>query len=463
VSDLDRVEAYIDAHFDRFLAELQELCRIPSIGGDAEGMAQAERWLFDKYLRMGLSVQTLDVGDSHPFVLGEEPGPRRSVLFWNHYDIANFTNPVVYPADPAERGPFSGDIVDGKLYARGSTDDKGTLLARVHAVEAWKAVTGRSPVSVKFLTVGKRTVAGPNWAQFLETYHHLLAADCCIWEAGAKDEQERQVITLGHKGYLYLELLVHGTERTWPSRYTIFPNPAWRLTWLLGQLKGPDERVLVPGFYETVRPLSDVSQREIYDRLADNIDVLLQDAGLSAAVLGVSGHAAQVRVYTEPTLAICNLEAGLSGDRMDLVLPREGRTKLEFRLVPDQDPLVVLNSLRAYLKDLGYGDVEVRVLGHSVPYAVEPDTWLPRLVMRAAQRAYPDGAVFAPMAIGFGERHQFHRWLHTPIIGFAVGYAGYKIETNDEHIRLDDYRQQTKWVAGILEQLVEAAPASGGS
>ena len=86
---LDRVEAYIDTNFDRFLLELQELCRIPSIGGDVEGMAAAERWLVDKYARIGMHVQSLDVPDSHPFVLGEEPGPPRSILFWNHYDIAN--------------------------------------------------------------------------------------------------------------------------------------------------------------------------------------------------------------------------------------------------------------------------------------------------------------------------------------------------------------------------------------
>jgi acetylornithine deacetylase/succinyl-diaminopimelate desuccinylase-like protein len=456
MNDIDRVEAYIDANFDRFLTEVQELCRIPSIGGDDAGMAQAERWLVDKYQRIGMRVEVLNVADSHPFVLGEEPGPPRSVLFWNHYDIANFTNPVVYPENAYERGPFSGDIVDGKLYARGSTDDKGTLLARVHAVEAWKAVTGRSPVGVKFLTVGKRTVAGPNWAQFLDAYHPLLGADCCIWEAGARDEQDRQVITLGHKGYLYVELVVPGTKRTWPSRYTILPNPAWRLTWLLGRLKGPDERVLIRDFYSDVRPLSEVSKTLTYDRLADDIGVLLEEAGLQSAILGISGHAAQVRLYTEPTLAICGLQAGLPGERMDLVLPPEARAKLEFRLVPDQDPLKILGALQSYLRDIGFGDVEVRVLGQSAPYAVEPDTWLPRLVMRAAERVYPEGAVFAPMAIGFGDRHQFHHWLHAPIVGFAVGYAGYRIETNEEHIRVEDYRQQTKWVAGILAQLARS-------
>jgi acetylornithine deacetylase/succinyl-diaminopimelate desuccinylase-like protein len=179
----------------------------------------------------------------------------------------------------------------------------------------------------------------------------------------------------------------------------------------------------------------------------------LEEAGLPGAVLGVSGHEAQVRFYTQPTLTICGLYAGLPGDNMDLVLPPDARAKLEFRLVPEQDPLQVLEALKAYLSSLGHGDIEVRVLGQSAPYAVEPDTWLPQLVMRAAERAYPAGAVFAPMAIGFGERHQFFHWLRTPIVGFAVGYAGYKIETNDEHIRIDDYRQQTRWVAGILNQL----------
>jgi acetylornithine deacetylase/succinyl-diaminopimelate desuccinylase-like protein len=451
--DLARVEDYVDAHLERFVSELQQLCRIPSIGGQDEGMAQAEHWLLNKYAHIGLQVRSIDVPDSHPFVLAEQSGPARTVLFWNHYDIANFTNPVVYPDDPSERGPFSGDVTDGKLYARGSTDDKGTLLARIHAVEAWKAVTGATPVGVKFLTVGKRTVAGPNWEAFLAAHHQALAADCCIWEAGAKDEQERQVITLGHKGYLYVELTVRGTARHWPSRYTIFPNPAWKLTWALNQLKAPDERVLIPGFYDAVQPISELAQREIYARLADDIAPLLNEAGLDSAVLGITGRAAQIRFYTEPTLAICSLEAGMPGGGLDLVLPRDARAKLEFRLVPDQDPLQILEVLKTYLDGLGLGEIEVRLVAQSSPYAIEPDSWLPRAAMRAAQRAYPLGAVFAPMAIGFGERHLFWKWLATPILGFAVGYTGYKIETNDEHIRLEDYRQQVKWVAGILHEL----------
>src|SRR5579862_3303643 len=95
--DLARVEQYVDDHLDQFVAELQDLCRIPSIGGQDEGMGQAEHWLLDKYTRIGLQARSLAVPDSHPFVLGEQPGPSRSVLFWNHYDIANFTHPVVYP------------------------------------------------------------------------------------------------------------------------------------------------------------------------------------------------------------------------------------------------------------------------------------------------------------------------------------------------------------------------------
>lgn len=455
-TEIARVEQYIDEQFDRFIGELQAFGRIPSVGGDDAAMARAERWLLDKFASLEVPARSLPVPDSHPFVFAELSGPPRSVLFWNHYDIANFTNPVEYPADPAERGPFSGDLEDGKLYARGVADDKSTLLARVHAAEAWQAVTGSVPVNIKFIHVGKRTTAGPDWNAFLAAHHQILSVDCCIWEAGAKDEADRQVITLGHKGYLYVELTVRGTERIWPSRYTLFPNPAWTLTWALSQLKGPDERVLIPGFYDQVRPISEVARREIYDSLPDDVAPLLRAAGLERLVLGVTGRAAQERLYTVPTLAICGLEAGLPGPGLDLVLPRDARAKLEFRLVPEQDPEQIVASLKEYLAGLGIGEIEVRVLAHSAPYSLEPDTWLPQIVKQASLAAYPGGAVFAPIATGFGDRHIWMRWLGAPIVGFAAGYVGYQIETNQEHIRLDDYRQQVKWVAHIYAGLREA-------
>src|SRR5207245_5085521 len=271
VTDLRAAHAYVDENLDRFLAEVSEICRIPSVGGDASAMTDARRWLEAAFARTGYATRSIEWESAHPYVFATIGDGPRSVLFFNHYDVADYTNPV--RVVEGERHPFSGTIEDGKLYARGSTDDKGTLLARMHAVEALRAA-GALPVTVKFLLEGKRGVANRGLEAFVAQHHAMLDSDCCLWEAGAKDERERQTISLGHKGNLYVDLVVHGTDRVWPSRYTLFLNPAWTLVWALASLKGPDERVRVPGFYDRVRPVSEAEERDVYAHLADDTEQL---------------------------------------------------------------------------------------------------------------------------------------------------------------------------------------------
>ena len=413
-------------------------------------MATAREWLESAFARMGATVRSFEWEGAHPYVFETVGDGPRSVLFFNHYDVADYTNPVREVA--GERHPFSGAIEGGKLYARGSADDKGTLLARMHAVEAM-ASRGPLPLTVKFLVEGKRGVSERALNGFVDAHHAMLDADCCLWEAGAKDERERQTISLGHKGNLYVDLVVRGTDRVWPSRYTLFPNPAWTLTWALASLKGPDERVRVPGFYDRVRPITEAEERMVYAHLADDTEQLRARAGIAGFVGGVTGRDALRRLYAQPSLAICGIEGGAEGPGQKLVLPREARAKIEFRLVPDQDPDEILAALRAHLDSGGFGEVEIEVQGSCPPYTIAADGWLPRLLLDTAARVYPQGAVLTPVATGIGNRYVFARWTKMPIAGFAIGYAGYAIETNDEHIRTQDYREQAKWVATILAEV----------
>src|SRR5881397_2924255 len=189
MADLAAVNAYIDRNLERFLAEVSEICRIPSVGADEAAMADARRWLEARFTRLGFVTRWIEWEGAHPYVFATGSDGARSVLFFNHYDVADYTNPVRETA--GERHPFSGAIEDGKLYARGSADDKGTLLARMHAVEALRAC-GPLPLTVKFLVEGKRGVSERALNGFVDAHHPMLDADCCLWEAGAKDERERQ-------------------------------------------------------------------------------------------------------------------------------------------------------------------------------------------------------------------------------------------------------------------------------
>lgn len=449
---LDAVYAHIDRNLDRYIAEAAEFCRIASTSADPVAMADAHSWLQSSFDRIGCSVESIPADEAYPYVLAEIGDGPRSVLFFNHYDVADYTNPVREVA--GERHPFSGTIENGRLYARGSADDKGTLTARMHAVEALAAVSGL-PLRARFLVEGKRGVSNRSLEAFVAREHARIESDCCLWEAGAKDERERQTISLGHKGNLYVDLIAPGTDRVWPSRYTLFPNPAWTLIWAVASLKGPDERVLLPNFYDAVRTPGEAEERLVYAHLADDTDQLLERAGLEGFVTGVTGQAALRRLYGEPSLAVCGLSGGASGPGQKLVLPQEARAKLEFRLVPDQDPADVLRTLREHLDAQGFGGLQIEVQGHCPPYKIDADGWLPQLLLETASAVYPNGAVLTPVATGIGNRYVFRPWTKMPIAGFAIGYAGYQIETNEEHIRIEDYREQVKWVATILAAVAE--------
>lgn len=452
MASLNDVYAYVDRHLDRFLSEVSDFCRIPSVGGDDAAMDAARSWLETSFRRLGCGVRAIEWEGAHPYVVASAGAGSRSVLFFNHYDVADYTNPIARV--PGERDPFSGAIEDGKLYARGSADDKGTLLARMHAVEALREAA-QLPLVTRFLVEGKRGVSNRSLETFVAQHHAMLESDCCLWEAGAKDERERQTISLGHKGNLYVDLVVRGTERTWPSRYTLFPNPAWTLVWALSSLKDANERVLVPGFYDGVRPVTPADERDVFAHLADDTEQLRRRAGIARFVGGVSGRDALLRLYAAPSLAICGIEGGATGTGQKLVLPREARAKIEFRLVPDQEPDAILHALRAHLDTRGFGEVEIEVQGKCPPYRIDADGWLPRLLLETAARVYPNGAVLTPVATGIGNRYVFKGRSDMPIAGFAIGYAGYQIETNDEHIRVEDYREQVKWVATILWELAQ--------
>ncbi len=432
-----------------YVAQLAAFCRITSVGGDDAAMDETVRWLVGVMREAGVEAEVLPGEGNHPYVVGTVRGAgARTLLFFNHYDIANYTNPV--EIRPEERHPFSGTVEDERLYARGVADDKATLLSRIHAVRTWRDARGALPLTVKFLLEGKRTLATGALERFLAHYAGRVRADACCWEAGSKDESDRPLITLGHKGQLFVELSCRTANADYPSRLTALPNAAWRLTWALASIKGPDERVRLPGFYDEVRPITDLEERVFYSRLASAADGLRRRTGVRAFVKELSGQGVMRYIYSEPTAAVCGMSSGHTGPGHKLLTPAEARAHLEFRLVPDQDPDRILASLRGHLDAQGFDDVEVTVLGANPPYRLPADHPLVGVVAAAAREAYGTDPVVVPFATGIGSRYLFRRYTAMPIVGFAIGYAGSQLETNDEHIRIRDYEEGMRHVLHLF-------------
>jgi acetylornithine deacetylase/succinyl-diaminopimelate desuccinylase-like protein len=438
--------AYVDANFDRFVGDLAEYCRHPSWGGHASGMDACAAWLRAKLASIGFDVELVSREGSHAVVWARKAGASpRTVLFFNHYDIANYTSGT----PPELLDGLTPVVRDGKFFCRGAADDKGTGLSRVHAAEALLA-TGGLPCNVVFLIEGKQQVGDPTLPDFVERYVKPLAPDIVIWETGPKDELERPVMSLGAKGYLYLEVTAPGASREIYSRQNVFPNPAWDLTWALATLKNRGERILVDGFYDTVRPLNADEEAMLDEMVTTDFQLMPQQVGLDGFLLGEEGRAVVRRLYCEPSLTICGLESGHTGPGVRLSIPQRARAKLEFRLVADQDPFAVLELVRAHFQKIGLAQLELVVLGHSTPYRSPVTHPCVQAVQRAARRVYGREMVAKPNSTGMSQKYLFRP---APTAGIGVEYWGSRMEQPDEHIRLEDYRQGVKQIVATIDEL----------
>jgi acetylornithine deacetylase/succinyl-diaminopimelate desuccinylase-like protein len=369
-------------------------------------------------------------------------------MFYNHYDVQ--------PPEPLElwdSPPFAADIRDGHLYARGAADNKGNLVARLAAVEAWLAVRAEGlPLSVLFVVEGEEEIGSPNLGRFAEENQARLRADGCIWESGYKDTKGRPEILLGVKGILGVELRVRKLNRDLHSALAaVVESAAWRLVWAVNSLKGPDERIRIPGFYDAVRPPDDLDRRMLdawdYDEAG-----LLAEIGAKRFVRGLTGEALKEKLLFQPTCNICGFHSGYGGPGGKTVLPAEAAAKLDFRLVPDQDPYDMLSKLRAHLEAEGFDDVEILVDGPEFPARTDPGDPLVKAVVTSARRVYGVEPVVQPLMAATGPMYELCQRWGLPAVGAGIGWAGSRTHSPNENVCLDDLVQGVKHIALIMDE-----------
>ena len=444
----ERVEAYIAQHRDRWIAELSEFCRFPSVAEYPEAMHGAASWLVRRLEAAGLRARLLPNPHGFPTVFAQRRGRRpKTLLFFNHYDIAAYTNPLVAdgPALPVQ-------VRDERIYNRGVADDKGCCFSRIAAVETMLAASGDLPVGVKFLIFGKRKPNDQVLDDVLRSYPEEAASDGVIWETGAKDDRDRPTASLGAKGYVYVELRARALRAPQPSRFSILPNPAWDLLWALATLKDREERVRIDGFYDDVLPPSPDELAAVDDFGTSLGDEMLTRTGAREFVLGKTGAAAARHWFFEPSCTICGITAGFTGEGERLVIPATATAKVEFRLVAHQDPAAVTRQLRAHLDRLGFAHLEMEVLSQTAPYRTPVTDPLVQAAIRAARTVYRQELVIRPTSIGMSPKYKF---APRPTVGLGVEYAGSQLEEPDEHIRIADWIEGTKMIAAVLEEYAQ--------
>nr|NIV73626.1 M20/M25/M40 family metallo-hydrolase [Gammaproteobacteria bacterium] len=397
---------------------------------------------------LGCSVELVPI-DGAPVVLGRMAGQgERALLLYNHYDVQ-----PVDPLDEWTTPPFEPDVRDGRFYARGAADNKGAIVSRVCALEAYLAHRDALPVDLIWVIEGEEEIGSPHLDQFVAQRADLLrTAYGCVWEAGGKNARDRYEIALGCKGLLYVELRARGAGRDLHSALAaVVGSPAWRLTWALNTLKGPDERVRIPGFYDDVRPISSAQRRALaaWDYPEEEARALY---GVDRFLGGLSGDPLKERLIFGPTCNVDGFHTGYGGPGSKTVLPCEASAKVDFRLVPDQDPTRVLALLRAHLDAQGFDDVEITGGGEH-PSAGDPAHPFVQSAARTAERIYGYRPALIPMMSGTGPVHMLCGQYDVPMVTAGVGYAGSRGHAPDEHIRIADFVAGTQYVAALLEQL----------
>ncbi len=444
-----RLDGYIEENLERYLDELRQLCAQPSVSAQNLGIQETAGLVSLMLAQRGFDVRTIPLTGGYPVVYAETPGQiSRTMIFYNHYDVQ--------PPEPLElweTPPFEPNIRDGKMYARGVSDDKGHIVSRLAAIDAVRAVTGRLPCRIKFLIEGEEEIGSPRLEKFVEENRGLLAADACVWESGGVDPAGRPQFYLGMRGICYLQLRVKTATKDAHSGLggSIFPNAAWRLTWALASLKGPDETIKVAGFYDDVLPPSE-RDRQLLADLPSYEESYRQIYGLKGFLKGLTGVDLRQEAVFQPTCTIAGVTTGYQGPGGKTVLPAEASAKVDFRLVPNQDPFDIAEKAGRHLNSEGFDDVEVEVLAQEHPARVDPDHPFVKLAIDTARLVYGAEPVVEPMVGGSGPMYPFVEYLKVPIITPGVGYFGSLAHAPNENMQISEFLRGTKLMARILAE-----------
>jgi acetylornithine deacetylase/succinyl-diaminopimelate desuccinylase-like protein len=441
--------AYLDAHRDQFLDELKRYLRQPSVAAQNLGMTDMAQLAKERLEARGFAVHIIPTL-GQPVVYGELGDGPRTLLIYDHYDVQ-----PPQPLELWETPPFEPTMRDGKLYARGAADNKGDQMCRMQAIEAWLATMGKLPLKIKWVIEGEEEIGSPHLEAFAHQHADRLKADGCLWEFGGKNELDQYGLTLGLKGIAYFELSLTMLETDAHSATaTILPNAAWRLVWALSTLKSPAGRITLDGYWEHVVPPS-ADDLALADQLPFGGERIKALFGARQFLNGMDDKTANRAIYFEPTLTICGLESGYTGEGTKTVLPKLARVKLDFRLVPNLTPESIYELLRAHLDRRGFDDIQIARFSAERYSRTRPDALVVRAAALAARTVYGYDPVLYPLSGASGPMYPLSDMLGIPAVCAGIGYAGTHAHAPNEHIRLDDYWQGQKFIGEFIKAFAE--------
>ncbi|HEY3365613.1 MAG TPA: dipeptidase [Symbiobacteriaceae bacterium] len=434
-------DIYFKEHRDEHLEQLKEFLRIPSVSALSAHKADIRRaadWLKTQLTHAGIpKVEIMETG-GHPVVYGERidhPG-KPVALIYGHYDVQ--------PVDPLnlwETPPFEPAIRDGKLYARGASDDKGQVFMHVKVIEAILKAEHKLPVNVKILFEGEEEVGSANLAHFLKEHKALLKSDVVVISDTGLYARGVPSLTYALRGLAAMEIHVTGAKGDLHSGLFggAAPNAAHALVQLLASLRRPDGGVAVAGFYDEVRMLSD-EERQTFASLGFDEEAYKRELGVTA-LPGEPGFTPLERTWARPTLEINGIFGGFQGEGTKTVIPAKAGAKITCRLVPDQNPEHVLDAVEYHLKANVPAGVKLEVHREGgTPACITPvEHPAIRAALEALQEAYGKEAKFIRGGGSIPVVGMFSTVLGAPSVLMGFGLEDENFHAPNEHFTLENF------------------------
>ncbi len=397
MSSAESIQAHIDAHRDEWLEEVNDFLRIPSVSTDPERsdkVAEAADWLAEKLRSAGCQEVEIWPTPGHPVVYGawRGAGDAPTLLVYGHYDVQ--------PEEPVElwdTPPFEPVVRDGKLFARGSADDKGQLYIHVKALQAWLETNGTCPVNVVYLMEGEEEVGSANIEAAVLEHKERLVCDAVMISDTIMFAPGLPSITYSLRGLAYMQVDVTGAKGDLHSGSFggAVVNPAEALARMIASCRDPQTgRITIPGFYDDVVALTD-SEREQWKTLPFDEKQYRDDLEVDA-LLEEEGYGVLERTWARPTFEVNGFLSGFTGDGSKTVLPAKAMAKISMRLVAHQDPAVIMDAVEAHLRAVTPPGVRIEVtrMQGGKPWMTPRDHPVMQAAGRAMKRAFGTDPVF---------------------------------------------------------------------
>ncbi len=451
----EQIDKYFSENREKHLQELNEFLRIPSISSlseHKEDVQSAAKWLATKLQQLNMENVSVDQTEGHPVVYGEwlHAEGKPTVLFYGHYDVQ--------PVDPLnlwDSPPFEPEIRDNKLFARGSSDDKGQVYMHLKTIEALFATAGTLPVNVKFIIEGEEEIGSPNLPKYVEENKEKLAADLILISDTGLYGPGKPAVCYGLRGLTGVQIDIRGAKGDLHSGLYGggVQNAIHALADILASFRDEHGTIQVEGFYDNVRPLSE-EERQAYRELNFDEEALKEEVGVKE-LFGEKGYSYLEQTWARPTLEINGVFGGFSGEGIKTVLPAEAGAKITCRLVPDQDPEEIVALLRAHIEKHKPVGVEVIVseFDKGKPYITPFDHPVIQAAGRSYEKvykvptAYTRGGGSIPIVASFDEI------LNLPVVLMGFGLASENFHAPNEHFHLENFDQGLRVLADYLYEV----------